>query len=306
MKVLRFKILCLLFLLIFPGGLSSEVSPKILLINSDSAVEKYAVAQAEFKNSLSYPIKEINLGARKWKPQEIENLLYDEYPDLVYCIGTNAYLAANRFVGEKNIIFSSIINWRRLPLTQNRYGVSNELHTEMQITLFRYIFNNIDRIGVLYSEEYNTQWVNQAKNQAEDMGVEIIGIAVQAREEVVSSLKKLITDVDALWLISDPVILSDKNILTQMFQLCDAQKVPVFSYHDAFAKQGAVLIVSVDNSTIGRQAAGIAVEVLAGEKMDERVKFPAGSEIIMNLNKVKEYGLEYNKDALASVNQLIE
>ena len=91
-----------------------------------------------------------------------------------------------------------------------------------------------------------------------------------------------------------------------MFKESDARKVPVFSYHDVFTEYGAVLIVSVDNPTIGRQAAGIAMEVLSVGKMEEKVQSPAGSHIILNLKKVKEYGLPYKEEALGSVNQIIE
>ena len=298
-------IYALLLLLLIPGSVTADRS-KIMLINSDASVEKYASAQMEFKSTIAYPIKDVNLGEKEWKLQEIEDLLFDEYPDLVYCIGTKAYVAANRFLKEKDIVFSSIINWQRLPVTERTLGVSNELPAEMEIMLFRYMFPGVRKIGVLYSEEYNGQWVNQASVQAKEMGVEIIGCAVEESREAVSALKKSLPDMDALWLISDPVIISDKEVLIQLFTECDARKKPVFSYQEAFAKQGAVLIVSVDNATIGRQAAKMAMDVLSGEKITEKVQFPAGSQIIMNLNKVKEYGLEYNTDALASVNQLIE
>ena len=304
MRALR-PIYALLLLLLIPGNLTADHS-KILVINSDASVEKYEATQMEFKSAVTYPIKEVNLGEKEWKLQEIEDLLYDEYPDLIYCIGTRAYVVANRFLSEKDIVFSSIINWKRLPVTEKTIGISNELPPEMELTIFRYMFPGVRKLGVLYSEEYNGQWVNQASAQAKEMGVEIIGCAVEESKEAVSALKESLPDMDALWLISDPVILSDKKVLMQLFTECDARKTPVFSYQEAFAKQGAVLIVSVDNATIGRQAAKMAMDVLSEEEMTEKVQFPAGSQIIMNLNKVKEYGLEYNTGALASVNQLIE
>ena len=40
---------------------------------------------------------------------------------------------------------------------------------------------------------------------------------------------------------------------------------------------GAVLIVSVDEPTIGRQAAGMAKEITSVGKMEEKVQYPAGS-----------------------------
>ncbi len=306
MKVLRTIIICLFFLLFYPGSPSSDDGPKVLLINSDATVEKYEKAGNEFKKAMPHPVVEVRLDEKRWKIPDVEDLIYDEDPDLVYCIGTKAYLIANEYAADTNVVFSSIINWMRLPRTERTYGVSNELHPEMQMMLFRHIFPDMKKIGVLYSTQYNSQWFERTREVAKDMGIEIIGQPVSFNKNNISALKELLPEIDALWLISDPVIVSNNRSLMDVLNTCDEKKTPVFSYHDAFAKYGATLIVSVDNPTIGRQAAGIALEVLAGEKMEEKAQYPAGSHIILNLKKVKAYGVGYNEEALSSVNRIIE
>ena len=306
MKVLRLKIICLLILIFLPGSLSSDSSPRVLLINSDTTVEKYEVAGNEFKKALPHPVVEVHLDKKKWRISDIEEMIYDEDPDLIYCIGTKAYLIANKYANETDRVFSSIINWQRLPMTQKTYGVSSELHSEMQITLFRYILPEIKKIGVLYSDKYNRQWFNETRAEAGEIGIEIIGKPVTEDKKPHEALKELLPSIDALWLIADPLIVTDKNILKKVFEECDSKKVPVISYHDIFVDYGAVLIISVDNPTIGRQAASIAAEVLSHEKLDEHIQYPAGSHIIFNLRKVKEYGVVFKKEALSLVNQIVE
>ena len=306
MKDIRTIIISLLLLLLYPSSLSPDDGRKILLINSDATVEKYEVAGTEFTKASPQRVTEVRLDEKKWKISTVEDLIYDEDPELVYCIGTKAYLIAKAYAGNTNLVFSSIINWMRLPRTEKTYGVSNELHPGMQMMLFRHIFPDVKQIGVLYSKEYNSQWFERTREVARDMDVEMIGQPVSSNENNIVALNALLPKIDALWLISDPVIVSDNKGLVGVLNVCDEKKKPVFSYHDAFAKYGATLIVSVDNPTIGRQAAGIVVEVLAGEKLEEKVQYPAGSHIILNLGKAKEYGLEYNEDALASVNTIIE
>jgi len=301
-----FKLICFLLIVFLLSILFADEGHKIMLINSNASVDKYRVAQEEFTKSISTPVVEINLGEKKWKIQEIEDFLYDEYPDLVYCIGTKAYLLANKYISERNIVFSSIINWRRLPAAEKTYGVSNELNPEMEITLFRYIFPRVKRIGVLYSEKYNKHWFNTAREAAKEMGVEIIGRSLSKRRDTLPALKDLLPEIDALWLISDPVVMADKKTLIKLFKQCDASKKPVFSYHDAFAGYGAVLIVSVDNPTTGRQAAAISRKVLSKDVVKKKVQLPAGSHIILNLKKANAYGLKYGEMALSVVNQIIE
>jgi len=292
--------------LLLPSLISAESTPRILLINSDASVTKYKESQEAFKQVITQPIVEVDLGDKKWESSTIEDLLYDEDPDIIYCIGTKAYLLANKYVPKKNIVFSSIINWLRLPITDKTYGVSNELHAGMEMTLFRLIFPNVQKIGVLYSKKYTEEWFKNAQNQAKEMGVEIIGQAITNKKQNVSALKKLLPTVNAFWLISDPELLSTKEDLLTILQECAAEKTPVFSYHETFAELGATFTVSVDDPTIGRQAAGIVTGVLSGDKLDNKVQFPAGTYTVLNLKKVKEYGLQYNEGALDTINRIIQ
>jgi putative ABC transport system substrate-binding protein len=95
-------------------------------------------------------------------------------------------------------------------------------------------------------------------------------------------------------------------MLTEVFKACYNKKVPVFTYQDVFTEYGAVLIISVDDATIGRQSARMSNELLAGGTMAEQVQYPAGSHIILNLKKAKEFGLSYNEQALGVINQIIK
>ena len=292
--------------LLFSSNLFAEEAGNILVLNSDASIGKYTMTQEEFQKMLSTPVKAVDLGRQKWNVSAVEELFYDEDPDLIYCIGTKAYLLANKYAAETPIVFSSIINWLRLPRTDHTYGVSNELHAGMEMMLFRYVFPEMQKIGVLYSQKYTEEWFKQAQKDAAEMGFELVGRKVSKKEQVSSGLEKLLPQVDAYWLISDPTLMTDKQDLFDILNICHRTQIPVFSYHEAFASFGAVLTVSVDDPTIGRQAAGIAMEVLANEPLEEKVQFPAGSYIVLNLKRVKEYGLAYNEDALGSVNDILE
>ena len=110
--------------------------------------------------------------------------------------------------------------------------------------------------------------------------------------------------VDSLWLIPDPLVITRKSI-PGIFSYFENAKKPVFAYSDAFISSGAMLAVSDDSVTIGRQAAGIAVDILEGRKLTNKVQNPAGSHIALNLGKANEYKLEVNRAALGSINRII-
>jgi putative ABC transport system substrate-binding protein len=304
MKVLKYVSVMTLFFLVSVS--SADEGPKIMVINSNGSIDKYRIAQKEFTKLLPNPVMEVDLGGQKLKLREIEDLLYDQYPDLVYCIGTKAYLLANKFISDRNIVFTSIIDWQRLPLAEKTCGVSNELSPEMQITLFCYMFPGLNKIGVLFSPKYNRHWFKKAEQAANHMGIQLIGRPLSKKRNTISELKELVKEIDALWLIADPVILADKETVADLFKLCDEQLIPILTYHPAFAEYGAMMIISVDHATTGRQAATMTQEVLSKDTVHEKVQLPAGSHIILNLKKADEYGLKYGDSALDAANWIIE
>ena len=82
----------------------------------------------------------------------------------------------------------------------------------MQITLYRYVFPQVKRIGVLYSK-YNKHRFRNAEAAAKEMDVALMGRSVSKKRDTLPALSELLKEIDALWLISDPVIMSDKETL---------------------------------------------------------------------------------------------
>lgn len=294
-----------------PGTLCAESRENILIVNSDASVEKYRMVHNSFKKAVSYPIREeIDLSMKKWSAPNIEPEIKKIFslsdPNVVYCIGTKAYGIAGRYAPERNILFSSIINWLRLPITKKTYGISNELHPGVQLNLFRYVFPDIGKIGVLYSRRYNEEWFEFTVGEAENTRIKIVGGVVAESGDCLRVLNDLLPQIDAFWLISDPAVISEKKVLLEIMNMCHKNRIPIFSYHEAFVKYGSTLIVSVDNPTIGRQAAGLASDIIRKVGIADPVHYPAGSRVVLNLGKIKDYGQKYNKDALDSVNKIIE
>lgn len=308
MKKLFFNINILVIYMVLIAAVNPLFAkqPRILLLNSNYDIGKYKTVQEEFKKSVSNPVKEVNFG-NIGKQSDLAGELKSYNPDVVYCIGAKACSFANKnFAQNTHLVFSSIINWQRMSMPAKVYGVSNELNARMPIFMFRSIFPKVNKIGILYSKKYTLQWFNNTSTQADELGINIVGRPISDKQQTIDKLYTIIGSIDALWLIPDPLVISEKKNLYKLLDVCDKKRIPVFSYHSAFVNLGAVLSVSVDNPTIGRQAAGIVTELISGEEPSEKVQFPAGSNISLNLKKVKLYHLDYNRDALGLVNNIIK
>ncbi len=274
---------------------------KVLVINSDASVEKYNVAQQSFIETIGMPVKELNLAGLS--DSAAERAVRAEVPTALYCIGSRAFLTAGKAAKGKPTVLSSTINWQRLPAAASAHVIATEVASESQLTMFSYFFPKVKRIGVLYSAEFNRQWMADAMAAARDVGVEVIGVPVRTTSGARRELGGLLSRVDALWVTADPVVLADVAAVRTLFTACAAAKKPVFTYSTAFSEFDPTLIVAPDIPTIGRQAASLLQGLVPGAKRE--VQSPAGSEVTLNLRAVKEYGLVLNNEALDSVNHVI-
>lgn len=292
--------------LIFFSLASLNAEDTYLIINSEASVQKYMLVQQSFKESVDAKTTEIDLASTT--AERTVSLVRSINPSLIYCIGSKAYLTIQDLAESRKVIVSSAINWQRFKLGKETFGVANELNTGMQLTMFKYFFPDVKTIGVIYSKTYNRQWLSNAKQSAEDVGIEIEAYSVRSTKGVSKGLNKILPKVDALWLITDPVALEDAATIEGVFKSADSQQKPIFTYSTAFItdKFSPAIMISPDIPTIGRQAASLAEEVMGGEAIDEKFQDPAGSAITLNMNIVKKYNLKLNEDALDSVNQLIK
>ncbi|MGZ5599798.1 MAG: ABC transporter substrate binding protein, partial [Methylobacter sp.] len=101
------------------------------------------------------------------------------------------------------------------------------------------------------------------------------------------------------------IVLGSKASVQQIFQSAQQQKKPVYAYSDVFIEQGAVLAISADIATIGRQSANLALMIDKDKLPEGRVQSPAGSTVTLNKCVLDDLRLKFNQDALDSVNKIV-
>ncbi len=277
----------------------------VIILNSDVSIYKYSLAQSELKSKITNLKGEIDLGSKWIDEKSVEKMIYDVDPYVIYCIGSKAYQMAYRLAGDKKIVFSLVINWRRHPIGKCTYGISNEPLQGIQLMMCRYFFPDVSKIGILYSDTYNKEWFDVAVESARDVGISILGKSVNKPDNIESALKKLLPKVDALWLIPDPIVINDIESVNKLFGQCQTAGKPIYTYDKAFVELGATLIMSADIPTMISQSSEIVSSILEDQQIEEKVQSPAGSHIILNVKKVDEYGLNLNIEALDSVNEIV-
>jgi len=272
---------------------------KILVLNSNNNIEKYSSVEKSFKEDFIGDIKSLNISEMTNK--QIKEYLYDEYPDIVYAIGTKAYKYADMYIPEKTLFFSSIVNYKRLNLTKNRLGVSNELHSGMNLTIIKSLFPNTQKLTIVYSS-YTKELFENFKQNGLEIGIEIIGEEIGAHKNI--DIEK-IQHSDGLILIADPLLLKDEKKVLSLFEQVKKLQKPIFAYHELFIKFDATLVISADNPTIGRQIASMISQYVQKKEFTP-IQMPMGTNVIFNKKIADNLNLKYNKNGLSLVNKVLD
>lgn len=277
---------------------------KVLVLNSNQSVERYQIAETSFISGMAdKEVQVMDLQGMDKPVEFIQDQLNAQHYDLIYAIGAKALGSVNLIDPDVPVVYSAVLNWRRFKPQDSYFGISSELSPLVQLTWFKYFFPEIRSIGVLYSEE-NAHMIEEATEVASNLGVKLKAYQIRSQSHLKASFDTLLDDVDALWLVSDSHVLSSVESIKQFFDISGKRQKPVFTYNPVFVEMGAVLSLAADLPTIGRQAALLADELLMRQVPAELIQFPLGSRIILNSQKIREYKMKLNANALDSVDQI--
>jgi len=154
--------------------------------------------------------------------------------------------------------------------------------------------------GVLYSANDNQEWFQYATSQAKEIGLKLHGKALKNSNDINNTLQAILPQVDAIWLVPDPIISENANNEVQIFKEAAIWQKPIFAYNPQFINEdyGAVLTMTADVSALGEQAANLVKDILKKQSLPEKVEFPiATPHVVVNLKKVHEYGIKFNRAA---------
>ena len=233
-------------------------------------------------------------------PASIRGIVKREAPAMIHCIGVHAFALMQDYRDSK-ISFSSIINYR--PLQQDlTHGIATEPALMTQLTTFRYFFPEVRRVGILYSRANTAALIAEALELAPEFDLKLIVRPVWRSRQVKKKLRKLAPQIDALWLIADPLVMK-KETIPEIFDMMSAVGKPVYS---SLNFSQATLTVHADYAAMGHQAADLIDDVLSGRPVSRRFQNPTGTHISLNQGLVTRFGLKLNYRALTSVNQFID
>lgn len=186
---------------------------------------------------------------------------------LVFTMGTYATEVAEQANLDVPIIAGMVLRPETIHNQKSATGVYLEHPVNTQLKWLKQFLPGVKKIGVLYNPEENEQRITQAKNEAHKLGLKIIAYKVQSPQEISIALKKLSTDVDVLWGISDAIVLTPqtaKHILLFSFR----NRIPFVGLSSAWVRAGAIYSLEWDYPDLGKQCSEMALRILRGEDVN--------------------------------------
>lgn len=172
-------------------------------------------------------------------------------------------------------------------LPDDAKGIALKIPVDIQVKEISRHFEDLDTIGVLFDPSFNQEFYDQAEAAALDHSFEIIPIKVGSKKQIFQQLKSYIGKIDAIWMIPDQTVISEK-IIQYVIKQGIYQGTGVIGYNSFFTLSGAILSFEFDYEVLGGQA---ALKIKAFLESGQWMADPPVFKTIVNQRISKKIGI---------------
>jgi putative ABC transport system substrate-binding protein len=191
-------------------------------------------------------------------------------PGVLVAMGPLAAQLARELLPEIPLVFCMVQDPAQIGITPGPgvTGVAFGIPARNQLAAFRVVYPNAVRVGVLYTPGNTSKLVEEAEKAALVVRMLLVTKPITTEKEIPSALRALVSGadaVDAVWLIPDPLLLSEESRRHILSETLNAGK-PTFSFSAALVSEGALISSGPDPTSIGEKAGELVGRIAAGEK----------------------------------------
>jgi len=172
-------------------------------------------------------------------------------------------------------------------LPDDARGIALKIPVEIQAREISRHFEDLGTIGVLFDPRFNQEFYDQAQVAALKYSFEIISIQVDSKKHIFQQLKSYIGKIDAIWMIPDQTVISEK-IIQYVIKQGIYQGTGVIGYNSFFTLSGAVFSFEFDYNALGSQA---ALKIKAFLDSGQWMADPPVFKTIVNQRIAKKLGI---------------
>lgn len=252
------------------------------------------------------------------KEEPVESLL-KRSPKVVVAVGTDAaHILKERYARlpperQPPVVFLMVIDPVAEGLIESversgtRFvGVGLTIRPHRQFRSLLDIAPNVRQLGTLYNPNDATsrRLIEQAREDAQQLGLELIAVELPAPAELPRALATLEKQIDAFWLIPDPLCVA---AFEQIMSLCLRKKCPLLAFAQTYVQRGAPVGVGVDFADQGATAAELVEQLLQGaDPSTMPMLTPRRLRTYYNLATARAIGLEIPDTLLSLADKVFQ
>ena len=258
--------LVVLGLLIHPVGLSAKTDRIVVLSGQDLKPYHDVLAglqQSLSKQGLTTTVEVYPLQGNPTKTQDVLSDLKKTGARLVVTLGSAATQAAVRELPHLPLLATMIVSAEDIKASPNATAVLLEFPLDTQLQWLRRIIPGAGSVGVLFNPKENQAKINSAVQVAKESGFTLVTQAVETPRALPDALENLSRNVDALWGISDSVVMTPQTAEPILLSTL-RNKIPLAGLSSSWVKAGALYALDRDYVDIGTQCGELIGKVLGG------------------------------------------
>lgn len=283
------------------GGKDSDVSAKykigvIQLIEHGSLDASYDGMIAQLDKELgkdNYSVDYKNASGDQTVVEQVVSKFVNDKVDLIYAIATNAAQSAVNAVDGTDIpvVFNAVTDPVSAQLVDsmdqpggNVTGVTDISPVKVQLEIVKEILPNAKKVGIVYNVgEVNSSYqIDLITKVAKELNIEIISKGVSDASEIPLVTKSLLDEVDALFNITDNMIV---NATATLVGLANDVKKPVFASEDGQFDQGILAAESLSYFGLGEASGSIIKSILVDGKKPSDIPVVKSEVTTLYVNK---------------------
>lgn len=222
--------------------------------------------------------------------------------DLIFAIATPAAQSAKQATSDIPVLFSAVTDPVKAEIVEswenvggNVTGTSDQAPIESQLKMFKEIDPNINTIGILYntSESNSEVQVEEVKDIAPKLGLEVVTVGVSNVNELPQALDSIIKKADALYMITDNMVAASVELI---WKKTIENKIITVSAEETQVRGGLLITNGLSYYELGKQTAKMAKEILVDKKDISTIPVGLTEKTITTVNEktLEALGLDKN------------
>lgn len=292
---------------------ASAFKPVVVFLSSDD--EAYARPVDAFIDKINMPVEIYNLHGDVGNADARMTEILSRDPALIFALGAKAaYIAKLKTLQQSRqdvpVVFAMVLNWERYGLlkgSDNIAGIATDIDPGTTFANMKMFAPKVKTIGVIYSDEHSSATIKKARRISDLLGYKLTAKPIKRQKEFRRAFNKMADDIQAYWILTDPVVFSTRN-MNWLKKHCVEKRIVTIGQSENVVKLGMLLGINTDAGNIGVQAASMSRNIILHGQTPRSIGVmpPLGTSLILNAKTADRIGLEIDQLALGMTNKIVE